>query len=156
MPIYNTCTAGTMSTHVTPRLNKSISSRSRCILSRKQEDRKTVPSIENTQEMNPTASVNRSCTRKFYQRRYHKSDQRVSTRKMGGGEAPENVKRANAVRYLEQGKMAKIKRKLRRKRLKNTRPRPPAPPPSSRGALTEQVHICLGSADSEVVLLELS
>ena len=95
--------------------------------------------------MNPTASVNRSCTRKFYQRRYHKSDQRVSTRKMGGGEAPENVKRANAVRYLEQGKMAKIKRRLQRKMLKTPGPKLPAPPPSSKGAPNKTSKVTVSS-----------
>ena len=34
---------------------------------------------------------------------------------MAGGEAPDNVKRANDVRYLEYTKMVKIERRLRRK-----------------------------------------
>ena len=46
---------------------------------------------------------------------------------MAGGEAPEKVKRANAARYLEYGKMMKIERRLRRKILKDPGPRPIIP-----------------------------
>ena len=47
---------------------------------------------------------------------------------------PEKGKRANAVRYLEYGKMVKIERRLRRKMLEDPGPKSPAPPPSSGGA----------------------
>ena len=66
----------------------------------------------------------------FFQRIY----QKFFTRKMAGGEGQEKVKRANAVKNLKYGKMVKIERKLLRMIMEDPGPRPPAPPPSSRGA----------------------
>ena len=48
---------------------------------------------------------------------------------MAGGEAPDKVKRANDVRYLEYTKIVKIERRLRRKILEDPGPRPAIPEP---------------------------
>ena len=49
-------------------------------------------------------------------------------------EVPEDVRRANTTRYLEYIGTVKLERKLIRKILEGLGLRPPAPPPTSRGA----------------------
>ena len=57
---------------------------------------------------------------------------------MVGEEAPEKVKRANDIRYLEYVKMVKIERRLQRKILEDPGPRPAIQDPGLHPVIQEE------------------
>ena len=61
-----------------------------------------------------------------------------SAEKMVGEEAPDKVKRANDIRYLEYVKMVKIERRLQRKILEDPGPRPAIPEPGLHPVIQEE------------------